>query len=52
MGNFFQSGLWCLGEPQYAEKKKRKFILYDVSKKRGESNKEHIGVLARINVNK
>jgi hypothetical protein len=30
----------------------RKFILYTVSKKRGESNKEHIGVLARINVNK
>jgi hypothetical protein len=21
MGNFFQSGFWCLGEPQYAEKK-------------------------------
>jgi hypothetical protein len=21
MGNFFQSGLWCLGEPQNAEKK-------------------------------
>jgi hypothetical protein len=24
MGNFFQSGFWCLGEPQYAEKKKTK----------------------------
>jgi hypothetical protein len=29
MGNFFQSGFWCLGEPQYAGKKRKKTIMKD-----------------------